>query len=33
MIDFAEDAIKLTNKGIDISNQVLSEFLLDDKQA
>ena len=32
MIDFAEDTIKLTNKGIDVSNQVLAEFLIDPKQ-
>ena len=32
MIEFAEDAIRLTQKGIDVSNQVLAEFLIDSKQ-
>lgn len=32
MIEFLEDAIRLTNKGIDVSNQVLAEFLIDPKQ-
>ena len=32
MIDFEEDAIRLTRKGTDISNQVLAEFLIDPKQ-
>lgn len=32
MIEFAEDAIRLTKKGIDVSNQVLAEFLIDPKQ-
>ena len=33
MIEFDEDAIRLTKKGIDVSNQVLAEFLLDEKQS
>ena len=32
MIEFAEDAIRLTQKGIDVSNQVLAEFLIDPQQ-
>ena len=29
MITFADDNIKLTNKGVDVSNKVLAEFLID----
>ena len=32
LIDFQEDAIRLTKKGLDVSNRVLSEFLIDPKQ-